>query len=92
MPVIADMDAFRKSILDNIESLLVLRKTAEEYAVEPSENRGEMMVGAYNKFASVSQKLELSLEVLVKEAHGIEEPDGGKMIVATEQDNGFLIR
>lgn len=84
---IVDMDKFRKSILDSMDHLIKLRAAAEAYSVTPTDDLGEVMVQAFNKFASSSETLDLGLQVLVKQAHGIDDE-----IVVAQTENGILLR
>jgi len=87
-----ELDKVRASILDSIGTLLALRTAAEAYAATPTDQRGEQLVEAFNKFSSQHDGMRLHLTAIVKQANGIPEDDGGKIIVATETENGVLLK
>lgn len=85
-----ELDKVRASILDSIQTLLTLRQAAEVYAAGPSDEAGERLVEAFNKFSSQHDGLNLHLTSIIKNANTIGE-DGMEIVVA-ETQNGILLK
>lgn len=89
----AELDKVRSSILDSIQSLLVLRQEAEAYATTPNDETGERLVSAFNKFSSYHDGLNLHLMSIIKNANApLNNEDEGIEIIATETKNGLLLK
>lgn len=92
MSKFVELDKVRSSILDGIQTLLALRFAAEAYAAAPTDELGEQLVEAFNKFSGQHEGLKLHLTAIVKQANGVAEEDGGREIVVAETQNGFLLK
>ena len=81
-----NLNQLRIFILESIDQLLEIRKSAETYAVDPSEDNETKLLAAVDSYENRREGLELHLTHVIKQANGVEDE-----VMGTQTENGIIL-